>query len=285
MAEAMLGWMQHWLQNEGDGRPVSLPQWTALPEEQLLCFPEGTARPDSCCYSRSRKALSELKQESSCAGDVQRLAEIIGWRSGSQNNSTDSGVDGILFRPGQFQQTALRSWRGTLIPLDTAAPMTADCVRILVAPDGKCSEPVKMLWQQGLADGCCVLALDFPGTGELCWETELLAGRPFHDTTRACLWLGYTLLAEWAEIIAQVADAVATTGIHQIEVHAIGETGMAALFAKILGNTGFQLTAPDLPNDFESMVSPLEGSFLYVLPGILQWGDMKQLKALGKEPE
>ncbi|MFV0338864.1 MAG: alpha/beta hydrolase family protein [Chthoniobacterales bacterium] len=77
--EAMLGWMRHYLCDAPSAEPLPLPEWTTLPEEELLCFEKGK-RPQACSYAANRQTISTSLGASSNTADPSELASIIGWQ-------------------------------------------------------------------------------------------------------------------------------------------------------------------------------------------------------------
>lgn len=72
---------------------------------------------------------------------------------------------------------------------------------------------------------------DLPATGELAWDVRELENTRFYDSSRACLWLGYTLVGEWVEAIASMW-LLLHAQVPQARIHVIAEK--EAVFAALI---------------------------------------------------
>jgi hypothetical protein len=137
-------------------------------------------------------------------------------------------------------------------------------------------------WTKAAQAGALAVAVDLPATGELEWDSRLVGGIRFHDSSRACLWLGYTLAGEWAAAIASIGLRIRQL-TPQARLHVIAEK--EAVFAALLCRAlfpalEFSLTESDCP---KSLLG-LRDSLVWYVPEFLAWGDLDRLRSLGEEP-
>lgn len=275
--EAMLGWMTHWLGGEPSPAPARLPSWNPLPEDKLLCFPKGQ-RPESCSYTANRQTLARNVRPLEDAGQRAALARLIGWREPLAARMTLSGEEDL---PGDEWTTTVQSPRGILQPvrgLGNPGEVVRE-IHLLLSPEGCESRFVNTHWSKGSSDGVLTLAVDLPAVGELAWEEGPVGECRLHDASRACLWLGYTLAAEWAECIAAFSQSLRQQfrGAN-IQILAEREMAFCALLALAL-----QPTDHVVLREYDSPKSLLDGgwdSLVWSVPGLLRWGDLGALRTL-----
>src|SRR5690606_19684557 len=134
-------------------------------------------------------------------------------------------------------------------------------------------------WQQSVAAGEMVITMDLPATGELSWEQEpLVTNTRLHDAARACLWLGYTLVGEWAETIAALCMLIKQKSPKaSLHLTADQETAFAALLARTLQPLPLlRITEHDTPSSLQGEESMRwkERSLAWIVPDFLLWGDL-----------
>lgn len=273
----MRDWMAHWLKNE-PASPEGLPDWNPIAEAELLCYPPGR-RPDACGYRAVRETLHlRRSRRTAAAPDAARtvIAELTGWQG------LGSGGAWTLRRtlPDGTMIGAVTSPRGLPLPAAFRPDPASTGTRLILSPEGKRSPFAATAWREA-PKPCAVLAADLPGTGELAWETTDVAGTRLHDTSRACLWLGYTLAAEWAEAIAALVHAARSLNPGgAVSVVADRECAFAALLCQVLlPEMPFTLQASGLPS---SLRDPANDSLAWCVPGLLQWGDIDDLQRLAQ---
>ena len=171
------------------------------------------------------------------------------------------------------------------IPLPTAVSRdfgtTSQEIRLILSPDGKNGEFAIKQWSS--AADVLAVAIDLPGVGELAWDARKVAGTKFHDATRACLWLGYTLVGEWAEAIAAICLTVREISpASPIHVIAKGEMAFAALLALALQPVeNIFLSEHECPESLAQMPSD---SLAWCVPEFLGWGDIGAVRTLAALP-
>lgn len=286
MLQAMLGWMQYWLKGQPSASPRKLPDWSALPAHQLLCFESGQ-RPDRYfSYDSNRVALlgkgiqgpQEWHSEKS-----RELAKLLGWKA--PGSLSELIVKKHL--PNGLITATIHSSRSLQIPVVLEANDSAETkkIKIILSPAGKRAPFVSAQWKQLHHESTVIASLDLPGTGELAWETDKVAQVALHDTARACLWLGYTLIGEWAEVIASLCFCLARKyPSAEITLVAEKEAAFAALLARAVEpKLSFHLIDYDLPDGLTTLMNGAE-SLAWIVPGFLEWGDLPLLRKCRAKP-
>lgn len=276
---AMLGWMRHWLGNV-PGPAGALPDWHPIPEEDLLCYPPGE-RPEMCGYPATRQVLHQMRPRETHENPEQarlRLAELTGWKAPTETDGWK--LKRVL--PDGTRVGAVVSSRGVPLPVVVSGDWDGSNaeIRVILSPHGKGSPFVSAQWQAARAEGFLAVTADFPGVGELEWESTGGDIR-FHESSRACLWLGYTLLAEWAEAVALLCITLKELAPHA-RIHCFAEEEMvfAALLCRALHpGIRFTLTESGAPASLEEAGC---ASMVWCVPGFLPWGDLDLLRALAQ---
>lgn len=277
--QAMLGWMQHWLAGKPGTSPQPLPQWTALPEDELLCYPP-EKRPEECRYPRLRQIRQSHHCDNQSAAATksakEKLAQMVGWVQPvagdwlCKRTLADGAQAGAVFTPRSLPLAVAvsGSWQAA-----------GSEVRLLLCPTGKHSAFVAQQWRLAGEAGVLAVAADLPGVGELAWEEHGVDGTRLHDTSRACLWLGYTLAAEWAEAIGALCLAIKQQAPQaRIRIFAEHEMVFAALICRaLLPAADFELVEFECP---DSAATPSVTSMAWCVPGFVSWGDLPLLRQL-----
>ena len=189
-------------------------------------------------------------------------------------------------------ETDGRRWRKFTVETDPGGLLP--CLQIL--PDGD-AEPVRTILavhpggkavladrpeiRAWLAAGATVCLADLRGTGETRWDDGRIA--PGHDAARTALWLGRTMLGEWAEDIMALAQLFADVG-DDVEVAAWETAGLAALCAAGLDTCIARCELRDLPGTLvPGETVPTLHMAAYV-PRLLRWGDVPELLAIAHCP-
>jgi hypothetical protein len=289
MQRHMLGWFRYWLKGEGTGRPCSLPEFADLPEQGLLCFPDGQRPADVCSITgyatrhgpaRKAQALSRplkatlLRQELAGLLRVDLTAPgryVLGPRAGGAE-------DGLT-----LERFTLAGPHGALLPCLLASRPDAQPSGTLVAlhAKGKAAAAAVPAVRDAVAAGCRVCLVDLRNIGEARWDSGQV--RPDHEAARSALWLGRTMVGEWVEDILAVVTALAPEG--PVALAAWGEPGLAALAATALATA--DIASVQAHGTLASYV--LDGqahvqTMSIFVPGILNWGDISLLAALAPAP-
>jgi len=275
MLEALLGWMNHHLKSFGSALPQELPQWESLPEERLLCYPDGD-KPESLCYLKNRLASLDVSRKS-LREEVERsrsnLRELVGWKIAETEEKIrwETRLD-----EGGFLRGQLLSPRGIPLPIVAGSARKGGEARLIIAERGKNSAFVKKHWNSA---GGVAVSFDLPATGELGWDDAAVSGARLHNAGRACLWLGYTLAAEWAECVSAVAEAL-RRDFAKVTVLAESGAAFAALIAGALSEGTWELEEHEMPSSLENVFRQENGSYVWIVPGLAHWGDLSDLRRL-----
>ena len=280
---AMLGWMRHWLLDD-PGQAGPLPDWNAIPEELLMCYPPGE-RPESVGYLATREVLHEPEAKTTDRTPEQariELTRLVGWKAPPHMSPW---VERRILANGS-RVGALESSRALWVPTVISDGWTSARgeVRLILSPEGKNGLFSVREWAEAASARVFALAVDLPASGELAWDSREVADTRFHDSSRGCLWLGYTLVGEWAEVIASLCLTIrAQAPQSRIHVIAEKEAVFAALLCKALHPVvDFVLTEFDCPT---SLRDEKNSSLVWCVPGFLQWGDLCDLRSLAASSE
>lgn len=290
MRRHMLGWFKRWLKGEGAGWPCEAPEPPELPEKDLMCFPTkrpkdvGTILEYATARGREMKtgilAGADRIDARAKARDLARLtgaAALGGERRGGVAVSEEDGLECRRF--------TVEGASGAMIPcvLLRAPGRKAGRVTLVADRKGKANamkrDEVKALLKRGAA----VCLADLRNTGETAWMVEGIVDD--HDSARTVLWLGRTMIGEWAEDLSAVrAVLVKDHPETQVEVLAFDEPAIAALTAAALGVEFSRVTAVGLLHSYVvEGAKPAQGMSMLV-PGILKWGDVSLMAALADCP-
>ncbi len=291
MQQHMLGWFKRWLKQEGEGRPCALPVYKPLPEAQCLCFPDSkrpasvASIPEYCRPIARRLAAGhhQLGQPAGRAGKLRQLRNLLRLPAPEPGNSiTDIG--GLLQEPYHIRKLMLESEPGILLPvtlLTSPGIGIPHAATIVLHPNGK-QVFEKAGWLKDRTErGQAMILTDLRGTGETCYDKEPLNNQTFHDHSRACFWLGRTLLGDWtADITALVQYAAARPRRTPIDIIAYAETGLAALCAAALTRRIRSIITINMPGSYLFQGFVMGRSMALHVPGILRWGDISMMAAL-----
>jgi len=291
MRSHMLGWFRYWLKGEGSGLHCAIPEVPELPEPDLMCFP-GTSRPAeiksivnyATIVGRRQKAAL-LDQKAALDGNEKRAAlkQLLRIPDGSPRAergpvvTEDAGdcvvekftveSDGILLPGAQLRPKS--DANGTTV--------------IAVHPADKSVLAEKQCIQALLAEGTTVCLADLRNIGETRWNESRIHAD--HDASRSALWLGRTMIGEWAtDLLAIRAALAAASPATQFELLAFGEPGLAALAVVALSDAFGRASLSGLLATYVLDDEIPAYSMSAFVPSILKWGDVSLMAALAKCP-
>lgn len=287
MLSAMLGWMKYWLRDDGPGFSLSLPPVVPEEEDSVRVFPRGTWPAKTQQYSVNRETLLAAMPPANREKDADALREELAKYTGYIHLEQAGEVEESDAPPsGNQQRAVMPSPRGIPLPLvlrdDTGK---SDSVTLIFGSEGKAGAFSSAQFKAATP----AVTTDLPGIGELAWEPtpELpVGGATLHDTARACLWLGYTLAAEWAECVAaQARWAVNRFPGRTIKLAADGEVALAVLLAAALDpvTRTCKLELEGLPDSALEYYRATEGSMATMIPNLLLWGDLDLMRNLAQD--
>ena len=152
--------------------------------------------------------------------NVDALPEKEGW----QRYSIDAGevMIPVLFRPGK----------------------TGRC-RIMASDLEKEKLAGSRIYQEAKNSGDAMLLFDPYGSGEMyTYEFSLNAKQNYHNLTRHCIWLGFSMFGIWVQeynLLAQWAEK--TFGIGKVAFEGLRDAGAAAVFAAAVSGKAEVVTA------------------------------------------
>ncbi|MBI2438477.1 MAG: acetylxylan esterase [Lentisphaerae bacterium] len=291
MQRHMLGWFKRWLKGEGEGRPCDLPAYTPLPPEQCLCFP-GKRRPkavvsipDYCRPIARRLAAGHRKptQGVNRAAKIRRLRSLLRLPPLATGNSLVNIGDIVEMRR-RIRKLIVESEPGILMPTVIVTDPTAvkfSAATIILHPQGKSGLHENALIPDGAQRKEALVLTDLRGTGETCYNPAPLSAQAFHDHSRACFWLGRTMLGDWTrDILALVQQIAALMPRVPIDIRAYHETGLAALCAAVFSGRVRSITTVGMPGSYLFSGPTIGKSMAIHVPGILRWGDISMMAAL-----
>jgi hypothetical protein len=289
---AMLGWFDLHLKGIGNGEPKKEVSFQTLPSEKLMVYPKGQRPADvvtieQYCKNKGKALRNQFLSAKSIDVNAKRiqLAKILRF----DDRSTIKKVNEYSTSNG-WNRIALELSDGKLIPLLHHAPQNKSLGYVIVCNSkGKTSIPDSLL-DQLKAQGPGIVVVDLSGTGEassILADTSMDDGMPFHTVARAELWLGKTVLGEWAKELNLVTQFVRSKfNAKKIVIDGSREAGLAALFLDALKQNIDGVVLRDAPISylFDSRQSVDYFSMAIHLPGFLNWGDVSLATALsGKD--
>ena len=279
--EALLGWLDLQLKGKGNGLPKQEIPFATLPEEKLMVFKNGK-RPSSVIgiaeYCRKKGALLRKTVLGRKAFDLPEKADellsilrISDWLELKHVQEYS--------REGSWRKFALETSGGEMIPVLVAEPAAKPAKFVLFThPSGKdqvCPDAI----DEALRQNKGVVLADLWGSG----ETHEEPVSQYAILSRAALWLGKSMLGEWARQIELLRGFAAThLNASRVSLHAYRETGVAALLLNAVRNGNREIVLEESPVSylFHQAVTPEHFSMALHLPGILEWGDISLAAAM-----
>ncbi len=285
--EAMLGWFDLHLKNEGTGAPKKEVPYSMLPEEQLMVFETGrrdkdVVSTDQYCIKRG----SELKEKFLNSGTINagRKKEALRNILRMDDKVGINKVNRLPEKAGWEIMTFETSDK-SLIPVLYLAPATKEgAYTLLCSSDGKDSIPLSLV-DEYRKKGEGIVIVDLKGTGE---QTSTMSlsfdyhGK-LHTLSRAELWLGRTILGEWVRELNLITGyLISEMRATSISFDGTKEAGLAGLFLAALDGNIDRVTLRKAPVSylFDNRENVDFYSMGIHLPGFLLWGDVSLAAAL-----
>lgn len=266
---AMLGWFECHLKGKGSGEPVEqLPDYTTLPEEELMVYPKGK-RPESVvslpAYLERREKETLAKAEFS----AEKLAQVL-----HLENVTIASCEKFSTLAG-WERIGIEGSDKRLLPLLFRAPSKeGKSVVLLGNPYKKLALYESPMLKELLEAGHGVALFDLWGGG----ENDLRLEHSYRDRfyNRALMWLGKNLQGKWVEDFRLAAEFVKT----RCPGAAIDAGGFeeGTIAAALYGSLCSEKVSLYLTNAPSTLCYRSEQSRYYsqafIIPGILTCGDM-----------
>jgi dienelactone hydrolase len=288
--EAMLGWFNLHLKNEGDGSPVKENSFILLPEEKLLVYQPGSrdkdvVSTDQYCIKRGRELKDAFLQSSgiTVSKKKEELKQLLRIDSYYQALSVTRfpEVKG-------WERVILETSEKRLIPVLLKEPSGRKSgYTVLCNAGGKDSISLSIIKEytdrgEGLA------IVDLKGTGEQ--RSDLSVSFDYngqlHTLSRAELWLGRSVMGEWVKEIDLVSEfLLKDQKAKKVTIDGSKDAGLAGLFFCALKGTPEKIILRQSPVSylFDSRQNLDFYSMGIHIPGILLWGDVSLAAALASK--
>ena len=267
---AMLGWFECHLKGNGSGEPVEqLPEYTTLPEEELMVYkkgqrPEGVISLPAYMERREKETLAEAEFSPERLSEVLHLEQIT-----IKSCSKFSTLAG-------WERIGIEGSDDRLLPLLFRAPSKpGKSIVLLGNPYKKIALYESPMLKKLLDEGHGVALFDLWGGG----ENDLRLEHSYRDRfyNRALMWLGKNLQGKWVEDF-QLAEAYIKNRCPGTDIDAGGfeEGTVAAVLFGALRNEKTSLHLTNAPSTlcYRKEYSSYYGQAL-IVPRILTCGDME----------
>jgi hypothetical protein len=285
--EAMLGWFDLHLKNEGTGAPRKEVPFTLLPEKQLMVFTEGkrdkdVITTDQYCKERG----NELKGKFLNSGTINdgKKKEALKNILRIDDRTVINKINRLPEKAG-WELMTFETSEKSLIPVLHLVPAGKEGVyTVLCNSDGKDSIPLSLV-DEYRKKGEGIVIIDLRGTGEQT-STESLSfdyNGKLHTLSRAELWIGRTILGEWVKELNLITGyLISEMKATSISFDGIKEAGLAGLFLAALYGNIDRIVLREAPVSylFDSRENINYYSMGIHLPGFLVWGDVSLAAAL-----
>ena len=285
--EAMLGWFDLHLKNEGTGEPRQEKQFTQLEEGKLMVFPTGqrdtdVVSTDQYCKTRGSELRKKFLNSATFRSEnkAEELKNIL-------RIAKNLDIEGVKKQPERsgWDLLIIETSDKSLMPVLHKAPSgkVLDYV-IICNPGGKDSVSLSLI-EEYTANGTGIIIPDLLGTGEQTSTATLeydYNGR-LHTLSRAELWLGRTVMGEWIrELNLLNRYLISELKATKVTIDGSREAGIAALLFAATGNRTDNIILRESPYSylFDDRVNIGFYGMGIHLPGILVWGDISLAAAL-----
>lgn len=273
--EAMLGWMNRWLKNEGTGEAIKEKLFDVLPEEELLCFEKGK-RSDkvkslfSYIYTKSKQVV----EQNPVRVDLNMLKETLRYKDVKIKQSFGHGD--IRGESG-IKKASIELENQKLLPLVYKLDSTK-VLNVYLDLDGKEKAWNAESFQKEKNSNSSFVLFDFSGTGEV---ANVEANGSHHEYSRWSMLLGKRLLGEWvSELQAVIAFLQSKCNFEEVRICARRETCLIALYYANIYSVK-SLVLDELISSFINEDKPSFSFSIHTL-GQLQYGDVDFLCAASK---
>jgi dienelactone hydrolase len=306
MREALYGWLERWLRDQSDGRPIPEPKLALEDPQTLRCYPDGPSRPKTVvtipafALREGRARLAALPpppdHPQRWAADQSRMRLALDQTLRIFPKNARAADDPSIPKPAPAElDVTCRPEPGLTLRGRLLAPARTTAVEkgrvLLVRQEGvaPATDPVV----KGLLDaGWRVLTADLRATGAGNPNTGVIAGVVDHNEAEWALWVGRPLVGQWVwdalvwlktlEATAGAPNSPETTAPDSpLGVLGVGPFGLVALLAGALSGpkvSRLGLLGPLLTFVGEGPWSNLPMGI--VAPNMLDVGDIGHLAAL-----
>ncbi len=269
--EAMLGWFDLHLRGIGHGEPRALPEYSTLPEEELMVFPKGK-RPDGVVSIENYclRRAAELKETRRPSREKLRGLLCIGEKLSCTNAYEHTEKE-------NWKRFTLRGSDGRLIPLLLRPSVSAMTYTLVSAPYGKKEFQDTKLAGLLEESGSGIALFDPWGAGEN--DPDNAPQEKNSNYARSLLWLGMTMQGKWVQDYEIVADFLRKTAGEAAPVFAgYRDTALAALLAAALAEEKSDVLLEQPPESFACSRERRERfTMAWLIPDILHCADIPDL--------
>jgi pimeloyl-ACP methyl ester carboxylesterase len=283
--EAMFGWFELHLKGKGLGMPKAFKALEVVPEDQMMIYEKGKRDKKiktilEYCSERSGEFRKAMLKRSSFSEDRKRdeLASVL-----RAEQPLEPMVHEYETQDG-WHRLCIETTCGKMLPLLVKNVKNPSGYIIFAHPDGMNAVPDEPV-EKALKEGCCVALVDLSGTGQTAGSMD--SRMPFHELSRGFLWLGRTVIGEWARELDCVNSALRLWfDADRVSLYGYRETGIAALSCAALFGEVDGVTLNDAPLSYQFVARGIPDYFTMALhvPGFLKWGDLSLAAALAKCP-
>ena len=288
--QAMLGWFNLHLKNEGDGSPVTESPFEQLAEEKLMVFRTGErdkdiVSTDQYCINRGKELKEKFSQNvrinaSEKKEELQKMLRI----------GKDLNVAAITKLPELkgWEPVVIRTSENTLIPVLLKEPKGNNHdYNIICNPGGKDFISLSLIREYS-DKGEGIAIIDLRGTGEQLSTSSKSYdyNGQLHTLSRAELWLGKSIMGEWIrELDLLTRYLVDEMKAGNILIDGTKDAGTAALFLGALKEKPDKIIMRQSPVSY--LFDSRQNLDFYTMgihiPGFLVWGDVSLAAALASK--
>lgn len=304
MREAMYGWMTYHLKGEGDGAPISEPQFETFDPETIRCFPHNSRPSDwltlpQFAAREGRQLLAQWKMPTNETDWKNQAAEL---RTKLMEKTFGEASERFSSLTSPTQVTNLESNRDpnvTTFSFDAEPegqlrlharwehpqdkPEKTTIVLNLEGSEAAQQSPLGQSLHDQKAN---FVTVDLRATGASAWPNDRIARAVDHNTAQWAMWIDHPLLGQWTADVFRLIEALNHSperDLGEIVVVGQGPAGVVALCAAALEQND-QIQHVITQNTLVSYITdaPYEGQRVGILaPGIVRdVGDIPHLAAM-----
>ena len=234
MREAMYGWLDRWLRDKGDGRPVPEPAMTLEDSQTLRCYPDGPSRPKTIvtipefALREGRARLAELPKAPDHPQHWEADAMRIRGALGDLVGPTPAPPAFDTNRPGLRLQTEPGIVvRGQSFGVDPHLHRGREVLILRHEGEARFRDPIVSAFTDS---GRGVITVDLRATGRAKPESGTVHGLTDHNEAEWALWIGRPMLGQWVRDTVALIDANGAIR-SAVDLVGSGPFGLVALIA------------------------------------------------------
>ena len=281
--ESAIGFFDLHLKGIGHGNARKVPDYIPLPEEGLMVYEAG----------KKPEKLKSLRQWTS--GKAALLAEKR--KENTDPASVRKAIEKVLVGNKKLVLHSFaalpekESWaRFVLDSGDVMTPVlfrkgATDVCHILASDKDKQVVASSRIFKEAIQNNDSIIIFDPYGSGETYDNSFSLSAQPdYHNLTRFCAWLGFSLLGVWAQQYNLIADwAKEFLACKSFIYGGVRDAGIASLCASVLSGKADKCILEEsvISLDLVSSVYTVSAATLALaVPDILLYGDVTDFIAL-----